>query len=449
MKHKRIFIFLSALIVLTMVLSACAPNAPTEGMDDDGQMGEDTSEDSAAVTEGATAGDEQTTLKVMSFFAYDNPEVEAGVVEAFEAAYPNFTVELEMVPFSDIFTKYKTLVAGGEAPDIISLNFENTSQIASLGALEPLDDYIASDGYDMSVYYDNTIEMYQIDGVQYAMPATFSDVVLFYNKTLFDEAGLDYPSEDWGWDDLVSAGEALTQDVDGDGVTDIFGYALAWWPMYLYLNGADVLTADGSACALETPEAIEGLQRMVDLQGEGGIAPSRGDLAAQSDWDMFIAGKLAMFPVGPWGVQPFNDSDTDFEWDIAHHPAGAQKATFLFGNGYAMSASSEHKDAAWEFLKFATGPEGSQIRQEGKYEISPVKEVAETEFLNSLAGAPPENAIVFMEAVDYAMTPPRSPVWSELSDAIWPELELALIGNLSVEEAVANACVAVDSILGQ
>jgi len=449
MKHKRIFVFLSTLIVLTMAISACSPQAATDEMGATDEISTEIPEESSEEDQTVVPDTEQTSIKVMSFFAYDNPEVETGVVDAFQAAYPNINVELEMLPFSDIFTKYKTLAAGGEAPDIISLNFENTSQIASLGALEPLDDFIASDGYDMNVYYDNTVDMYQIDGVQYAMPATFSDVVLFYNKTLFDEAGLDYPNADWGWDDLVTNGQALTQDIDGDGVTDIFGYALAWWPMYLFLNGADVLTADGTACALNTPEAIEGLQKMVDLQGEGGIAPSRGHLAAQSDWDMFIAGKLAMFPVGPWGVQPFNDNISDFEWDIAHHPAGAQKATFLFGNAYAMSASSKNKDAAWEFLKFATGPEGSQIRQEGKYEISPVKEVAENEFLNSLDGAPPEHANVFMEAVDYAMTPPKSSVWSELSDAIWPELELALIGNISVEDAVANACIGVDSILNQ
>jgi multiple sugar transport system substrate-binding protein len=443
MKHKPFFLVLSALIVLTIVLSACTPATATEPA----MSTEAVTNETSAATEAVSTDGEQTTIKVMSFFAYDNPEVEQGVVAAFEEANPNINVELELVPFSDIFTKYKTLVVGGEAPDVISLNFDNTPQMAALGALEPLDSHIESDGYDMSVYYDNTVNMYNIDGVQYALPGTFSDVVLFYNKTLFDEAGIAYPSDDWTWEDMVTAGEALTQDVDGDGVTDIFGYALAWWPMYLFLNGADVLTADGTACALETPEAIEGLQKMVDLQGPGGIAPSRSDLAAQSDWDMFIAGKLAMFPIGPWAVQPFNDNISGFEYDIANQPPGTQRATFLFGNSYAMSASSENKDAAWEFLKFATGPEGSLIRQQGKYEISPVKEVAEGEFLNSLAGAPPEHASVFMEAVDYATTTPKTPVWSELNDAIWPELELAELGEQSVEDAMANACIAVNDIL--
>jgi multiple sugar transport system substrate-binding protein len=443
MKHKPIFLVMSALIVLTIVLSACTSNAATDA----GVTTEASSGDTSAATEAASTSGEQPTIRVMSFFAYDNPEVEEAVVAAFEEAYPDVNVELELVPFSDIFTKYKTLVVGGEAPDVISLNFDNTPQMAALGALEPLDSYIESDGYDMGIYYDNTVNMYNIDGVQYALPGTFSDVVLFYNKTLFDEAGLAYPSNDWTWDDMVTAGETLTQDVDGDGVTDIFGYALAWWPMYLFLNGADVLTADGTACALDTPEAIEGLQKMVDLQGPDGIAPSRSDLAAQSDWDMFIAGKLAMYPIGPWAVQPFNDNITDFEWDIANQPPGTQRATFLFGNSYAMSASSKNKDAAWEFLKFATGPDGSLIRQQGKYEISPVKAVAEGEFLSSLAGAPPEHASVFMEAVDYAMTTPKTPVWSELHDAIWPELELAELGEQTVEEAMTNACIAVNEIL--
>ncbi len=186
MKHKPFFLVLSALIVLTIVLSACASTTAT----DTGVTTEAASGDTSAKTEAASTSGEQTTIKVMSFFAYDNPEVEQGVVTAFEEAYPNINVELELVPFSDIFTKYKTLVVGGEAPDIISLNFDNTPQMAALGALEPLDSHIESDGYDMSIYYDNTINMYNIDGVQYALPGTFSDVVLFYNKTLFDEAGL-------------------------------------------------------------------------------------------------------------------------------------------------------------------------------------------------------------------------------------------------------------------
>ncbi|MFW5714124.1 MAG: ABC transporter substrate-binding protein, partial [Brevefilum sp.] len=241
MKKKRFLIFLSVLMILTIVLSACTAPAG------------DTTADAEVASTGEETTDEEVTIKVMSFFAYDNPEVEEGVVEAFELAHPNINVELEMVPFSDIFTKYKTLVAGGEAPDIISLNFDNTPQMAALGALEPLDDYIASDGYDMSIFYDNTVEMYQIDGVQYGMPGTFSDVVLFYNKTLFDSAGIEYPADDWSWDDLLTAGEALTEDSNGDGIVDTFGYALAWWPMYLFLNDAQVLTDDGSACALESP----------------------------------------------------------------------------------------------------------------------------------------------------------------------------------------------------
>jgi multiple sugar transport system substrate-binding protein len=434
MKRTFFLTILSLLMISALTLGACAQNEPE-------------APESPATEETKPAEQEEITIKVMSFFAYDNPEVEKGVVEAFEAAYPNITVELEMVPFSDIFTKYKTLMAGGEAPDVISLNFENSRQFAALGALEPLDSYIESDGYDMSMYYDNTVSMYNVDGVQYALPATFSDVVLFYNKTLFDNAGLEYPSRDWTYDDLMTAGETLTVDEDGDGINETFGYALAWWPMYLFLHDANVLTEDGTACALTEPNAIEGLEKMVELQGENGIAPGRDSLAAQSDWDMFMAGRLAMYPVGPWGVQPFNDNIEDFEWDIAHHPAFQTQATFLFGNSYAISASSEKKDAAWTFLKFATGPEGSMIRQKGKYEISPVKEVAESEFLASLAGAPPENAIVFMEAVDYAITPPAHPKWSEIHDAIWPELELALLGDITVEEAMTNACSAVDAIL--
>ena len=433
MKNKFFYIAISCLLALGILFSACAKAA-------------DSTEATDASSE--TVSSEPVTIKVMSFFAYDNPEVEEAVVAAFEAANPDITVDFEAVPFSDIFLKYKTLIAGNEAPDVMSMNFDNAYTFAALGSLEPLDEWIASSGLDTSIYYQSTMDMFKVDGVQYSMPATFSDVVLFYNKDLFDTAGLEYPARDWTWDDLKTAAIALTKDTDDDGKIDQWGYSLPWWPIMLEMYGASIWSEDGSTCTLNSAEGTKAIQTMVDARYVDKFAPTADQLAEQGDWDMFVAGKLAMYPTGPWAVQPFNEAAT-FTYDIAHMPAGDQQATHVYANSYAMSATSEQKEAAWRFIEFATGPEGTKIRQDGKYEISPVKEIAEKYYVEALSGDDPEHAIIFMEVQDYAVAQPVHENWSEIHDAIAPQLDLALTQAITVEEALNTACEGVNKVLSR
>jgi multiple sugar transport system substrate-binding protein len=199
---------------------------------------------------------------------------------------------------------------------------------------------------------------------------------------------------------------------------------------------------------MSEPAAVEALQKMSDLALVEKIAPTRGDLKTQSDWDMFMAGRLAMFPVGPWGIAPFQGITT-FKWDIADMPGIKQPATFLFGNALSITADSKQKEAAFEYLKFAAGEEGQRIRQNAGYEIAPVKVVAENEFLKSLEGKQPEHGDIFMAATSYAFLPPVHPNWSEVHDTIWAELEAAMLGQKTVAEAMQIACPNVDAILSE
>ncbi len=449
---KKNFNFLAILVLaFSILLASCASQPAATNVAPEAPAADATNAPDPATQSPAENTPETTpvTIRVMTFFAYDNPEVETAVVEAFEKQHPEINVELELVPFMDIFTKYKTQAAGGTAPDVISMNFENLRQFATLGAMEPLNDYIARDNYDMSIYFENTVNMHTVDKVTYGLPATFSDVVLYYNKTMFDNAGLSYPDSSWDWAKMVEVAKQFTKDEDGDGLTDVYGYGQAWWPMYLFLHNTNVLTPDNTQCALNTPEGLQAIQALVDLQSKDGVAANKEALASQGDWDRFVAGKLAMYPAGPWAVKPFNDSIKDFEWDITDHPKGTVQGTFLYSNSYAISSGSAAKDAAWEFIKFATGPEGSTIRQQGQFEISSVKSVADSIFIESMKGQSPAHPEFFMSATSYGQKLPDHPRLQEILDAIQPELDLAYTGDKTVEEAMNAACEAVNAILGE
>lgn len=421
---------LSVLLIASFFLSACSTSTPP-------------------TTNAPEATAAPVTITVMSFFAYDNPEVEQAVVSAFEAANPNIKVDLQLVTFSDIFNKYKTLIAGKTPPDVMAMNYDNSYQFGALGALEDLSQWITKTNYDTSIYFPATLDMFKVNGVQYSMPATFSDVVLYYNKDLFDAAGVEYPQRDWTWDDLKTAATALTKDTNGDGKIEQWGYSFPWWPLVLEMYGAKFWNADRTACTLNTPEGVKAIQSIVDGRYVDKFAPTTDALAEQGDWDMFMAGKLAMYPTGPWAVQPFNDGITGFTYDIAHMPAGDRQATHVYANSYAMAAGSKNKDAAWKFITFATGPDGTKLRQAGKYEISPVKQIAETYYVEALKGQNPEHAIVFMEVQDYAVPQPVHENWQQIYDSIAPEVDLALSNSKGVEEALNAACTAADPVLGQ
>jgi multiple sugar transport system substrate-binding protein len=213
------------------------------------------------------------------------------------------------------------------------------------------------------------------------------------------------------------------------------------------MYNAKIWGADGKTCTLNSPQGVKAIQSIVDARYVSKYAMTADDLAAQGDWDTFFAGKLAMLPTGPWAVGTFNEKITSFTYDIAHMPAGDKQATHTYANSYALSAASKNKDAAWRFIEFATGPEGTKIRQDGKYEISPVKEIAEKYYLAGLAGAPPEHAIVFLEAMDYAVPQPVNANMNQIYDAIQPELDLALTKDKSVQAALDDACVGVNAVL--
>lgn len=430
---RYLLVFVGFVMIASIFLASCTKETPA----------------ATEETTAATIDTEPVTIRVMTFFAHDNPEVEEAVVAAFEAAHPNIKVQLEQTSYDDIFTKYTADVAAGTPADVISMNFENLRKFAGLQALEPLNDHVSSESYDTGIYYENTLDMHTVDGILYGLPATFSDNVLYFNKDLFDAAGIAYPDNSWDWNKLIEVGKQFVKDTDGDGIVDQYGYGPAWWPMYLFLYDTNVLTADGTKCALTTSEGLQAIQAYVDLSTKHGITANAEAQASQGDYDRFIAGKLAMYDAGPWAVAPFNQNITSFTWDVAENPSGSVKGTFLYSNAYAISSASANKDAAWEFIKFATGIEGSTIRQQGKFEISAVKSVAESIFVSSMKGTSPEHPEVFMDSTAFGQRLSEHPRFQEMMDAIQAELDQALAGTKTVEQAMTDACIVVDSMISE
>ena len=266
MKTRRLFSLIAAILVLVLLLAACAPAASGESStDQDTTTPADTTTQDTSTDETDDAQDateeteaEPVTITYANFNASGGKEeVLQAMYEAFHEEYPNITVEIETIGFDDYFTNMQTRVAGGTAPDCYELNIENFAAYANKGALAEIT------GVDLSGLNETALSAFQVDGKQYGLPGNFSNVVLVYNKDLFDQAGVAYPTSDWTQDDLQAAAEAIRALGD-----DIYGiYQPITYNEFFKVvaqYGGSLLNEDKTAFTINSPENLKAAQVLVD-----------------------------------------------------------------------------------------------------------------------------------------------------------------------------------------
>jgi multiple sugar transport system substrate-binding protein len=418
-----------------------ADDATTEDATDDA-----TADATDAATEEATepsdeeppASDEDVTISYFTFSAApDHLEDLDAIIAAFEAENPNITIETQTAAYDDYFTSLQTQVAGGTAPDTFELNYENFVTYARSGALLDL----GSAGIDTSRYYPLALEGFQDGGTQYGLPATFSDVVLIYNKTLFDEAGLDYPSPDWTWEDERAAAEALT-DVDA-GVYGSY-QPVSFFEFYKALAqaGGEFFDADGNA-TFNSDAGVAAAEWLTSKPGT--IMPTLADIGGTPDFDtnLFQSGKLAMWHNGIWQFNGLNEAGVDY--DVAVEPGMAQKANAVFMNGVVASADTEHAEAAAKWIEFFTSsPTTVETRLASSWELPAVDD--EAAFASYLEVTPPANRQAVLDALDDIALPPVIERQAEMQEVVGQALERIVIDGADIQATLDEAAAEVDSL---
>jgi multiple sugar transport system substrate-binding protein len=397
-----------------------------------------------AAESGAAGSQEPVTITYFTFSASpDHMEDLAQMVAAFEAANPNIKVQVETAPFNDYFTKLQTLIAGGTAPDVFELNYENFVSYASKDVLLDMTPLVDADPTFAERFYPLAYAAFSRDGKQYGLPASFSNVVLFYNKDLFDAAGVEYPQPEWTWQEELAAAQKLTDAANG-----VWGeYSpIQFWEFYKTAaqNGCSILSADGQTSTINDPACVEALTWMVDKINTYKISPTDAEMAGVSDGDMFKQGKLAMLRTGIWMFDSFKDAP--FAWDIALEPGSTQKAHHFFSNGVAISAATAHPEEAAAWAQFFTSsPEAAAIRVAASWELPALADQAL--FDEWLAIEPPASREVVFAALDSLVTPPVIEQQSQMQDAVNLLLEQAKNGTLTPQEALDQAKTEIDALL--
>ncbi len=382
---------------------------------------------------GQNKNNEQITVKFTNFSAAGDaaPALEKMRVK-FEDLNPDIKIDIETIGYDEYFTQMQTRVAGGTAPDAYELNFENFFSYAKKGVLKPLDEF----EINKAALYETALNAFQSDGAQYGLPASFSNVVLIYNKDLFDQAQISYPTNDWTWKETDEAGAKIRALGD-----NIFGIhqSVQFFEFFKAArqNGGSLLNADGTAFTVNTPENIGALQHLADRINKSNIMASDAQLSGMGDWDLFKSGRLGMIITGIWAFPDFVDN-VSFNWDIAVEPGNVQKATHFFSNGYVINKESKVADAAFKWISFMSSSEdAAQIRVDANWELPAVTYANVQE--NYLKITPPDNREAVFESLDYLMTPPVIEQFSEMNDILSQHLSKAAQGAVTPEQALADA----------
>ena len=232
------------------------------------------------------------------------------------------------------------------------------------------------------------------------LPQNISSLVVYYNKDLFQEAGVPFPKEGWKWDDMVAAAKKLTKDSNGDGKPEVHGLgiesSLIRVAPFVWSAGGDLVDDDKNPThfTLDTPEAELALERFLQLHVTDKVTPNEEEVEAEDDETRFQNGRMAMVLSSRRSTPTFRTIQK-FDWDVAALPQHEQQAGILHSDAYCLTKASDNKDAAWSFIEYALGPEGAPIVAKSGRTVPSLKSVAESDaFLDpdgearQLAGLP-------------------------------------------------------------
>ena len=275
--------------------------------------------------------------------------------DRFTSTYDNTEVHYETGITSEEYEDWLSMkILGGDAPDIMLVPGDMYATLVENGTLENLDEYIFEEQYSLQNYYPAVRDACMSDGSYYALPYEAVPELMFANKTLLEQSGIDVPGDDWSWDDLYEIASTLTKDTDGDGKTDQFGICGYTWEEAAYGNGVSFYNEEKQSASFSTfamVETVEFLRKLSALAEE------------EVTERMFDEGKVAFMPMNysdyrsympyPYRVKKFSG----FEWECLPMPKGPEGEnvsrvdTLMIG----MYSRSNHKELAWELMKYLSG----------------------------------------------------------------------------------------------
>jgi multiple sugar transport system substrate-binding protein len=396
----------------------------------------------------SSGGSNEANAKVtLSYAVWDKNQVPAmqQLATAFTQSHPNITVNVQLTPWDDYWTKLKAAVTGGAAPDVFWMNGPNFQLYATNGVIQPLDADISSGKVDLTAYPKSLVDLYTVGGKHYGLPKDFDTVGLWYNKSLFDAAGVKYPDGSWTWADFNAAAAKLTDKPKGQyAIAANLSSGQEYMYDTIYQAGGYVISPDGKKSGYAEAATIAGVKFWTDLI-HNGESPDLKTMTDTAPLNLFESGKTAMYYGGSWDAAEFSTNDyTKSKVDVAVLPKGVKQATIIHGLANVVSAKTAHPDQAWQFVKFLGSKDAAQIL--GQHGVIPAFDGTQDAWVKA---NPEFHLQVFLDELAYAVPYPVSK-----NTAAWQDLETKYLtpawnGQTDVTKAADELAAAMDASLAK
>ncbi|MCH3917135.1 MAG: sugar ABC transporter substrate-binding protein [Spirochaetia bacterium] len=390
-------------------------------------------------------------------------EKNEALIKQFEAKNPGIKVNLATASTSEYWTKIRILANQKKLPDVFTMSSGYIEEWRKSNLMLNLDSYINNDP-DINDFYKSLIDAGKTisGGDRYvAMPFALVTTVLFYNKGMFDAAGLSYPTADWTWDDFLNAAKKLTIDKDGDGKIDQWGFwrygRYAQVEPWVYADGGNLIDRSKMRFAPDA-NAMETLKFLTDLTLKYHVAPTQKEMSDVRNQDIFPKGLAAMWVDGSWFIDNNrNVADPSMRWGITTVPVGphGQKGiVYGWPDYYAIAPNAKHPDAAWKLLKYIAGQgQTADMFMAGK--IPSYKPLATSSTFNDPSKQPAEISILTQQAAQ-TMKTSFTMGWSEWRGygaaanlGLNSILDSIINGDMSFDEGMSKADKNINSVLAR
>ncbi len=441
MKLKKV-LALVMVTVLTISLAACTKSTTKTDNTDKNSGNSETSE----------TPDKEVPKDTLTVAIWDTNQ-EPGLTKILEdfTAETGIKAEIQVTPWEQYWTMLEAGATGGSLPDVFWMHSNEISKYSEYEMLLDLTDRIAkSDKVDLSKFPEEIVNIYKWEGkTQYAVPKDIDTIALWYNKTMFDEAGLAYPDDTWTWDTFRDACEKLTK-ADGSQ----YGFALkasnnqAGWYNMVYDMGGTIITDDKKASGFDQEGTIKAINFAASLVKDG-LTPSNEIMSENDEAALFKAGKVAMITQGSWMLADLCNNDyVKANGDIAVLPKDAEtgrRVSIYNGLGWVAAANTSRPDDAWALIEYL----GSQKAQQKQSDLGIVISAYDGTVSNWTNAYPDFNLQAYLDMMKDLVIRPYSKTTVTWENMISEKLVDAWAGTKSVEEVCADITAQMNATLAE
>ncbi|UFT98841.1 sugar ABC transporter substrate-binding protein [Radiobacillus kanasensis] len=368
-----------------------------------------------------SSSDEKVELTFTTWGNDQHSSMYEDLLKEFYKEHPNIKVKIQSIPHADYQQKLSVLAAGNELPDVGWVAERMVPQFVDNGILRDISDFRDDEEFNFKDYIPSTLKLWEHDGKLLGLPFSTPPMIMYVNRTMFEEAGLETPNElakkgEWTWEQFQETAKALSK---GEGSDRQYGARLfnewtnfATMPSHTFSYGGKMFSDDMSEFKWNSPEGIATFEMLNRMMFEDNSHVPPGENIT------FESGKVGMFPFMYSYIANVRGI-TDFEWDIAPLPKGPEGRVPLLGQaGIVAFEGSEHPEEAKKLLKFLGSKTG--IQAQSAFFVPPRKSVLESDEFVNVPNNPPRESIelALINEMDNGFTYPLHEDWTKIESEI-------------------------------